>query len=170
MTNNERFNIWNKFIDPRVDKLVRNKLYLEAFYLFFAAVEFILQANIQSQEEWILMNLHKRGVKFDPTPVSILQKKPLGELIKLFSRYCEDSDLIFKLNNFNSFRITTVHKLMDQDIDKLNLKAKSSLKSYHELIAKLSRYGLKISNKKIASFSRKIKNLERKRVARDGSI
>ena len=159
---NDRFANWDKFIDPRIEQLKKGGFCLEAFYLCSAIIEFLLQASITTQEKWISVLLKESQMKFISSSEDLLKEKTLGQLINIFSKYCNDNLLISELNNFNSFRITLVHKLLDQDIIVLNDTAKLRLVTYNKLVSKLSRYSMKINEKQIRSSNRKIKVLSKK--------
>lgn len=151
---NDIFENWDKQIDPRIDSLRKDGYYLEAFYLFSNTIEFILRGSILLQESWIL-NISKRsGMSFKKTSVKELEKKTLGDLINLFSKYSSDTNLISKLNNFNSFRIRIIHKILKSNISKLNTEADAFYLKYNEIVSQICRYNMSLIGKQIKKISR----------------
>lgn len=151
---NDRNKNWDEYIDPRIDRLTKNKFFLEAFYLYSSVIEHILQKAIEFQEEWIVRLLKKSKIRFVKTKPKDLKEKTLGQLIAIFSRYCDDEEIISQLNNFNSFRIKLVHRLLDHSIEDLNKEAQRKQITYNELVSKLSRYNVMILEKEIRSNKR----------------
>ncbi len=152
--NNDIFEEWDKQIDPRIDSLRKDGYYLEAFYLFSNTIEFILRRSILLQESWIFNILIKNGLSFKRISVKELENKTLGDLINSFSRYSKDTQLISKLNNFNSFRIKIIHKVLESDITKLNREADAFYLKYNEIVSKLCRFNMLLLSKEIKRINR----------------
>ena len=154
---------WDKEIAPRIKNLVTADFYLEALYLEAATVEQILRNTIENQEEWVESLLIQSGLSFHRISQKELEERSLGELISLFSRFSKDTRLISELNDFNSLRKTIVHHLLDYSIEQLNKLAKNKQPKYNQLLAKIYRHDVELSEK----FIRKYKRILRKiRVSR----
>jgi hypothetical protein len=156
------FKNWDEQIDPRIESLRKDGYHLEAFYLFTNTVEFILRSSILLQESWIFNCIKRSGLSFKRNSVGDLEKKTLGDLINLFSRYSNDTQLIGKLNNFNSFRIKIIHKVLKSDIAKLNIEASASYVKYNEIVAKVCRYNMSLVGKQISRLNRQTLKLSKK--------
>lgn len=142
-----KFENWNNFIDPRAEDLISKGFYLEAFFLYFSTIEFMLQNAIIHQQT--LANKILKRSKLKIPQIKKLENKTMGELINLFASYSLDQENISTLNNLNSMRIQFVHKILDNDLDNLNKLAKSKISEYHRLVKYLSVYNLDILNKLI---------------------
>ena len=157
---NDRNKNWDEYIDPRIDELTNNNFFLEASYLYSAVIEHILQNAIGYQEEWFVRLLKKSKLRFVKTKPKELREKTLGQLIGIFSRYCDDKEIISQLNEFNSFRIQLVHRLLDHSIEDLNKEAQKKQRTYNQLVAKLSNYNVMILKKIIRNNNRLINKKE----------
>lgn len=155
INSNDRHKNWSESIDPRIEELERRGFYLEAFYFYSATIEFQLQEAVEFQEMWMSHLAKKSKMSFVPTPVKTLQEQPLGTLIKIFARYCDDAELVSQLNEFNSFRKTITHRLLSNSVKSLNNMARTKRTKYYELVVKLSKYNLFLIRKKTSSNKRK---------------
>ena len=162
VSSDDRHKNWDTSIDPRIEELERRGFYLEAFYFYSATIEFQLQEAIGYQEEWLNHLAKKSSMSFIPTPVKTLQEQSLGLLIKIFSRCCDDTKLISELNEFNSFRKTITHRLLNNTVESLNAEAKSKQTKYYKLVIKLAKYNIFLINKRMVSSKRKQRNSEGK--------
>ncbi len=144
----------DKYIDSRIEGLHKNNFYLEAFYLSSAVIEHTLHLTILFQEEWIAKLLKRYKIKFELNSSEKLKEKTLGQLISIFAKYCDDDELISKLNDFNSFRKRTVHYLLDNSLEDLNLEAKNKSLLYLELVSKLNRRSIRFLKKHIKQLKR----------------
>lgn len=154
---------WEEHVDPRIDELTENKFFLEAFYLYAAVIEHTLQKTIGFQEEWLARVLKKSKLGFVKTKKKDLEEKTLGQLIGIFARYCNDEEIISKLNEFNSMRTKLVHHLLDYSIENLNKETQKKQTTYHELVSRLSNYNVMILEKIIRSNNRLISKRTKKR-------
>lgn len=154
---------WRNEINPRIEKLETNGFYLEAFFLYSAMLEFLLQETISSSEDWIAHLLSKSSFEFKKYEKKELEKLTLGQLIGIFTRYCKDKKLILKLNDFNSLRINFVHHILAEDPTQLNLRAKKHAVDYYELVLILGTYSSKIIKKLTRKLKSEIKNLSLKK-------
>ncbi len=154
---------WEKSIGPRIEELEDRGFDLEAFYLYSATIEFMLQSTIENQEKWIKHLVSKSKLRFEGITEKKLLEQPLGVLIKIFAQYCDDKQLISKLNEFNSFRKIITHRLLNNPIESLNDKAKQKRLTYYSLIKKLAEYNLFMIQKQIVKNKRKISAREVKK-------
>lgn len=148
---------WEDDLDKRVDKLVKNKFFLEAFYLYSAELESILQKAVEHQEDWVEVLLNKSKLKLIKNNQAKLKEKTLGELISLFARYCNNEMLISRLNDFNSFRKKIVHYLSRSPIEITNEQAKKRRISYYQLVSELHEYNIDILTKHNRRLRRKLR-------------
>src|SRR3989344_1266062 len=153
----EREKNWDKYIDPRIDDLIKNGFYLEAFYICAATIEHALQSAILNSEGWIEQLTRRTSVKFKKTDEKKIRDMTLGKLIQNFSRYTDDTNLVSQLESFNRIRIRFVHKLLNSSIEELNQEAKDNQTTYYTLVAKLYRFMSDLSHRKSLSIKRTIR-------------
>lgn len=158
LSTKDAFEVWDKEIDPRIDFLRNNNHHLEAYYLYSNTIEFLLRMAIMSQEIWNKNLLKRSGINFKVLKESDLEDRTLGELIKFFSRYCDDPLIIGELSRFNAFRKKVLHNLLKESISNLNKEADKIYVTYNSLVSKICRYNIKINKKHINHYNRKLKS------------
>lgn len=151
---------YRKEFDPRIKSLIRDKYYLEAFYIFSATIESLLQVIIFTQEDWINNLAKKSNLRLSKTPSKTLKEKTLGQLIVIFSKYCTDETLISQLNDFNSLRKKIVHRLLDHAVIDLNTVVEKKIANFYSLISKLTDYGIDLLDKTLRKFGRDTKKIK----------
>lgn len=147
----------NEFLVPRIDNLFNNGFYLETILLFSNIFEEQIRWNILAQEEWINTIIKKYKFKIKINEYKKLEKKTLGELIEVFSKYCVDDTLIEEIKSFNSLRKEVIHHLLIGDINKLDNRILKSKNSIYKTLFRLSENQTNILKKHNRSIKREIK-------------
>ena len=113
-----------------MDSLCENKQFLELVTLMSVVLEKELQDLILKYEEFINILSKEQHIIFCTKSFKNKNRMTLGQLKKYLSVYCNNTEMLNKVEKFNKLRIKTVHKVFDHNMEELEMEIKSYYRKY----------------------------------------
>jgi hypothetical protein len=153
-------------LQPRIDSLVDQDKYIEAFFFLSNILENLMSDLIELQEEYYIRIAKNKHKKID-LPSFRKQKYSYGMTLGAKEDYLsifQDTKLLdekFKLKYFIKLRNKCAHNLIKEDINKINLDIKKDINNFYKLLHHLSIFKVSLLKSDNLSKNRKIMKLKK---------
>lgn len=130
---------WKKYqkeIEGRIDKLLKEKYYIEVVFWFSNILEIELKDIIIEHQKAVKFVCQKEKIKFKRLTNKDLEKLTLGQLknkVEIFTK----KDIIKEINGFNKLRVKVIHKIFNNKINDLEKEAIKFTPRFYELTENL---------------------------------
>ncbi len=122
--NEEKWEKYEKEIEPKMDKLYRNKQFLELVFFMSTILEEEIKDVILLYETQIEKLLTEYQLEFSINKFLKRDRMTLGDLRRYLSVYYGGS-LLNEIEEFNKLRIKVVHRIFDYDVCQLEKEIKN---------------------------------------------
>jgi len=149
--NDKEWENLGKNISPRLDILQENEQYLESVGFMSNILESEVKHVISEYENYISGLLEKSDspiIFFTKSFINI-NKMTLGQLNDLLKVYCKNNIVIEGVAEFNRLRIKTIHKVLTEDIEKLEKEIAYYRPKFYKLLEILCDERVKVHKKQI---------------------
>jgi hypothetical protein len=163
ITRSERYKKYENEIEPRIRKLVKSKLFIEAFLLISAAFENEVADLVEITERYIQYSVSHNGHPHKLHLAKIRRKRmTLGEWIPYLEAYGFSEDLTKKIKDFISLRNECIHRLLEGDVRSLDKRISESIIPLERLCTRIVKEGTDIIDQEIELRKKEVRRIKYK--------